>query len=272
MNVLIGADPELFLMADDKFVSGHGVIPGNKEAPYPVEHGAVQVDGMALEFNIDPARNAEQFSNNINTVLEQLRAMVPDQYDLSMAATADFDRRHMAEQPVEARLLGCDPDFNAYTGDQNPEPQAHPTMRAAGGHIHFGWTQDQDPFSGPHFQACRDLAIQMDYFLGLHSVMNDQDKRRREMYGQPGAFRPKPYGMEYRVLSNYWLLDPALTHGIYSNAVRGFNLLVNKGFNAQKFLADRHPDDETCTAEYVMRLGKKQTAAYILEMIGARRK
>lgn len=272
MELLIGADPELFLMENDKFVSGHGVIPGTKDEPFPVEGGAVQVDGMALEFNINPAVNVDQFIGNINTVLAELRAMVPDQFDLSIAATADFDRRHMAEQPPEARVLGCDPDYDAYTGRQNPEPAAHSTMRAAGGHIHLGWTNDVDPMSGAHFQSCRDLAIQMDHFLGLHAVINDADTKRQQMYGKPGAFRPKPYGMEYRTLSNYWLLNPEFTQNIYSNAKRGFSLMVNDRFHARTFLAERFPNDETMKAPHVMQCGHKGHANYILELIGARRR
>jgi hypothetical protein len=33
----------------------------------------------------------------------------------------------------------------------------------------------------------------------------DSDKKRRELYGALGAYRPKSYGVEYRVLSNAWL-------------------------------------------------------------------
>ena len=54
MKFTIGADPELFLHKNGKAVTAHGVVQGTKEHPYPVEYGAYQVDGMAVEFNIDP--------------------------------------------------------------------------------------------------------------------------------------------------------------------------------------------------------------------------
>ena len=53
MNILIGADPELFVKKDGVVVSGHDLIQGTKADPFPVQDGAVQVDGMALEFNIE---------------------------------------------------------------------------------------------------------------------------------------------------------------------------------------------------------------------------
>ena len=53
----------------------------------------------------------------------------------------------------------------------------------------------------------------MDCFHGIISVLLDSSKssaRRKELYGKAGAHRPKDYGVEYRVLSNYWLKSPEL--------------------------------------------------------------
>lgn len=36
------------------------------------------MDGMALEFNIDPAANEDDFAINVQSVFDQLRAMVPE--------------------------------------------------------------------------------------------------------------------------------------------------------------------------------------------------
>ena len=57
-RILVGADPELFLR-DKKtgqlVAADINQIKGTKVTPYKVECGAVQVDGAAGEFNIDPA-------------------------------------------------------------------------------------------------------------------------------------------------------------------------------------------------------------------------
>lgn len=205
MQFTFGADPELFLQKGGQFVTAHGMVPGTKAAPHPVNKGAVQVDGMALEFNIDPAKDYRSFKHNINTVLMELRNMVPPEYEFALCSAADFDAEYMKGLPKEALELGCDPDFNAWTGEVNPAPDAKSLMRTAAGHIHVGWTVDADVTDPHHTSICREMAREMDAHAGVYSVKYDRDVRRRLMYGQAGAFRPKPYGMEYRVLSNFWL-------------------------------------------------------------------
>ena len=62
MQLLLGADPEAFVVLKDGGipVSAHGLLPGTKDKPFPVEKGAVQVDGMAAEFNIEPAATEDE--------------------------------------------------------------------------------------------------------------------------------------------------------------------------------------------------------------------
>ena len=248
MNIKIGADPELFIQKDGKFVSAHGIIPGTKEKPYPVERGAVQVDGMALEFNIDPAIQFQEFEHNINTVLYALRAMVPSEYEFVVSPTADFDPEYMASLPKEAVELGCDPDYNAWTGQVNDRPEQHSVMRTAAGHVHIGWTKDADPHDDGHFTLCTEVSQEMDALIGIHSVLTDRDQKRRQMYGQAGAFRPKSYGVEYRVLSNYWIASPKememvwhLSHLAIHNVIEEKSIIPaikGGGFDIQKIIND----------------------------------
>lgn len=219
----IGADPEFFLKKDNKFVSAFDVIPGTKQQPFPVRQGAVQVDGLAVEFNIHPAKNSNEFVGNINTVLARLREMVPPDFDFSLAATADFEEDHMKSQPYEATILGCDPDFNAYTMDYNPPPDGNSLMRSAAGHIHLGWSSGEDVFDQVHFEKCANLTKQLDCILGVDSIIKDPDTRRRQLYGKAGAFRPKPYGVEYRVLSNFWLKSQKDMVSVFNTATIAFN-------------------------------------------------
>lgn len=227
-NLKIGADPEVFLFKGEAPVSAVGLVPGTKANPFKVANGAVQLDGMAAEFNIDPATSAEEFNNNIQSVLDTLKSMVGD-HNLNAIPTAHFGRELIMAQPDSARDLGCEPDYNAYTGKENPRPNVDAPFRTGAGHVHIGWTEGANPFSPQHFNDCRVLAAQLDSALGIPSLAFDTDTIRREMYGDWGAFRPKPYGMEYRVLSNSWLKNPELIKWVFDTTKVAFKNLLIKG-------------------------------------------
>jgi hypothetical protein len=46
------------------------------------------------------------------------------------------------------------------------------------------------------------------------------------MYGAAGAFRPKPYGVEYRVLSNAWLTTEDRMRFVFDQTVAAVNDLI----------------------------------------------
>lgn len=226
LNILIGCDPEIFVKKDGQFVSAHGLIKGDKDNPTPVEKGAVQVDGMALEFNINPAATEQEFVGNVEHVMKLLDAMVPG-YELAPVPVAHFPLEYIAAQPREARELGCNPDFNAYTGFANRKPNANRPMRTASGHIHIGWTEGQNILDESHMAACHAVAKQCDIMLGLASLFYDNDTERRSMYGQGGCIRYKPYGVEYRTLSNAWLLTPERMSWVFRNTKKAMEMLFS---------------------------------------------
>jgi len=227
MRITIGCDPELFVTRDGKFRSAWGLIPGTKDEPMPVKDGAVQVDGFALEFNTDPVDNADDFVTKINSVMGQMHDMVaPKGYEFAIIPSARFNGNHFNAQPDEARELGCTPDYSAYTMAENPKPDNKTTMRTASGHVHIGFTEGADPNDEQHMIRCATLVKQLDAFLGLPSLLFDKDTKRRKMYGAAGSFRPKPYGVEYRVLSNAWLLSDARKRFVFNQTVKAINELV----------------------------------------------
>ena len=212
----IGADPEIFVGKDGKFVSGHGMVPGDKANPFKVDKGAVQVDGMALEFNIDPAKSFEEFDNNLTSVKNTLESMIGDKEFLDVASVK-FDDEFKRNVPMENLELGCEADYNAWTGCENEPPDVNSNMRTAGGHVHIGGIFCSNPYRPVHFKTCARLARLLDFHLGTFSVLWDHDDQRRSMYGKAGCFRPKPYGMEYRTLSNKWLFRSDLRKFVFDS-------------------------------------------------------
>ena len=219
IEITVGADPEIFIGHGPEPVSAYGVVPGTKQEPFRVERGAVQVDGMATEFNIDPANTSEEFQLNLTTVMNQLKSMIGD-CEFIDTASIDFSDEIIKTQPLEALLLGCEPDYNAYTLEENPTPVPPGNMRTAGGHIHIGGLPSDDPQSPQHLQTMSRLIKAMDECIGTYSIFWDRDDRRRSMYGMAGAMRPKSYGVEYRSLSNKWIFNENLVKFVYDGVAR----------------------------------------------------
>lgn len=247
-----GCDPELFVLdPTGKAVSAEGLLPGTKEKPHPVPGGAIQVDGMAAEFNIEPAATFYEFDSNIKLVMKGLKSHLPKDYTLSAVPSMVFDEDVWDKAPEKAKELGCTPDFNAWTGNVNPPPNdpENPRLRTASGHLHVGWTEDAELSDLQHILNCRDLVKQFDWFLGGWSLKTDPDPIRRRLYGKAGACRFKPYGVEYRVLSNFWLTTPGrrlhvwnrmqtaihrMRYGFLPDKGAAFNELLIQSINASE--------------------------------------
>lgn len=204
----LGCDPEGFIFNKKTGtpVPASMFIPGSKWKPHPVENGAVQVDGMAAEFNIDPANTYEQWEGNISSVIKQLEGFLDKEHEIRWVTSTTFPKDVFDAAPNEHKELGCSPDFDAWTGAVNPPPHLEDIhTRVAGGHIHIGWTKDEDLSDVQHLLNCQDLGKQCDWYLGGWGAVVDTDTVRPSLYGRMGAMRYKPYGMEYRVLSNFWV-------------------------------------------------------------------
>lgn len=218
MSILIGTDPELFVRLNGRFISSHDLMPGTKDNPYPVQYGAVQVDGVSAEFNIDPASNLDEYIRNINAVRSQMLAMIQSVHpeaELVAVPTAYFDKEYFDALPEHPKLLGCTPDFNAYTGEANEPPGTTEPFRTGSGHQHIGWTYGEDIDDDDHFRLCCNLVKELDRVVYPLTRTYDFDMKRMELYGAPGAFRPKHYGLEYRSISNAFLRDEATMELIY---------------------------------------------------------
>jgi hypothetical protein len=234
-SVSIGADPEFFLKIGEQFISGHGFSTiGTKAEPRKTAHGAVQRDGVALEVNVDPAFTEEKFVQNLRGVLYDLNQIVrgwSKEAYLVAEPVAPFKKAFLDRIPAEFRALGCTPDYNAYSLEQNPLPDAEVQFRTGSGHLHIGWTEGAEGYS--HFEKCARLVRQLDYTVGLRTLLFDAEPRRRILYGKAGAFRQKSYGVEYRTPSNAWCADEKLARSMFRGCVLAIDLL-NKGTDLDK--------------------------------------
>jgi len=218
---LAGADPELMLInPDGELVSAIDIgVPGTKKKPKKVARGAIQRDNVMAEFNVTPSGTSEEFEDNIRSVLKSLDRVVRP-HRLVIQASAHFPKSALKND--EARIFGCDPDFNAWTLMMNSidGTAAEDSFRSAGGHFHIGKKEDTaEMLDDPYGKI--EVIKMLDIFMGIPSVIIDTDPTapaRRKLYGGAGAHRPKSYGVEYRALGNFWVSSPKLVHLMYELA------------------------------------------------------
>lgn len=200
---MLGADIEAFVYNESNkaYVPCVGLLPGTKDAPAPLaelpEGYAVQEDNVMAEFNIPPASDAYSFMSSVRTCASSVWKMLPPDHLLVFEPSVKF--RPIDLQSEQAKRIGCEPDFDAYTGGTlrtNPPPLT--LFRGAGGHVHLGGN-----FNCPDFVAALFAELYIGLFAGQSGNTPTSDTRAR-WYGQPGVYRPKPYGIEYRTPSCMW--------------------------------------------------------------------
>lgn len=242
----IGADPEFFLESKKtgKLVPSQSRVEGTKDEPkllkskilgvvpsasYGVDAKYtkyyVQRDNVAAEYCIPPAVSSMGFASRIEDGINLAFGSIPfakrKNLAISKKSSGIFEERHLNNE--EALNFGCDPDYNAWTATQNviDKSGVNPGFRTAGGHIHVGYralTPGQNPLA---------LVRAMDLYLGVVSVLYDTDNERRKLYGKAGAYRPTKYGIEYRVLSNFWIFNPEYTRWVFSATNEAFNYALS---------------------------------------------
>jgi hypothetical protein len=220
----VGSDPEVFVYAEhlQEIVSSIGLVGGTKEEPKPMskEGFFVQEDNVLLEFNIPPAKERAGFVALIQEGLELLKAELPEGFIPLIKSSYNFPVGSLIDP--RAFIMGCDPDYNAWSGERNQVPNLAltPNLRSGGGHVHLGYLN-----SNPNIN--RKIIKYFDKYLGIPSVILDTDKERRQLYGKAGAYRDKSYGVEYRTLSSFWLRTPELTGWVWDQVETAINHLNN---------------------------------------------
>lgn len=237
-NFLFGADPEGFVVDSNGKAVAPTMIPGTKEKPHKVPGGAIQRDGMAAEFNVDAANTFKEWNSNFEKVMKALDGFLPEGYSMSWVPSVEFDEDVFAKAPDEYKELGCSPDWNAWERGLNPPPycEDRPYLRTASGHIHIGWGENYSLDDALHQQNCFDFVKQLDWYLGGWSLKHDSDPTRRNLYGKAGACRLKSYGVEYRVLSNFWIKTVERRKAVWNRLQMAIKAME------ERFMPDRAPE------------------------------
>lgn len=224
----IGCDPELMLVdRDGNLKSAIPFIKGTKEQPIQFEDGSGMVshDNVMLEYGTKPAATEDEFVEVNRKVLHNIVAMLPKGIIMVVRASADFPAAELQDE--EARKFGCDPDFDPYEFEMNSISPGAETLpfRTCGGHIHIGNKKVADDID-----IICDVAKGFDAFLTIPMSLVSKDPtapKRRQLYGKAGAHRPKPYGVEYRAIDNYWVGSPQLCRLVYKLSRDGLSAILD---------------------------------------------
>jgi len=228
-KILIGADPEVFISKKNKIISIEGMLGGTKEKPMRLnnwEKGCyVQEDNVLAEYNIPATDDVEMFIKYnqlmLNRIPTVIKANTGEDVMVKVIASHKFKLGELTSE--QAMLFGCDPDLNIWTMDYNDAPEADNRFRTAGGHVHMGW---EDPEMIEQINIIKFAEL----FLGVPSVLLDKNTQRKKLYGKSGAMRFKDYGVEYRVLSNFWLQSQHTMKWVFTNAVKAIKIGLKNDF------------------------------------------
>lgn len=236
-----GADPELFLEIAGQIIGSEKVVPPTPKATTKDQWGyaprpqRIVRDGVQVELH--PAQSTCRASHceGLKNALIELQALAESKKaKINWDQVVEVSEAEMATLSPEAKKLGCQPSLNFYNANAEIPQGGEYRKRSAGGHIHIGIPKDYIPSSTdgngsriPHpvFAVRERLVPLLDIIVGSTCVLLDRNPaqiERRRVYGKAGEYRLPDYGIEYRVLSNFWLRSMPLTslvHGLARVAV-----------------------------------------------------
>jgi hypothetical protein len=195
----IGHDSEFGLLQSGELVSALDVFD---EDVFEDENGRYFADNINCEIAINPVTTLGEFHSKTEGLLAHVRSRG---FEPVLQPTINYPDTCLTH-PM-ARTAGCNPDMSAYLECVNEAPvfEEMDGVRSCGGHIHAS-LDGANPFWWARW---------MDAFVGLPLMMHEPPNTRRELYGNAGCMRVKPYGAEYRTLSNVWLDRPDLREFVW---------------------------------------------------------
>lgn len=247
-KITLGADTEFFLTdKNGNIIPSVGLIGGTKKDPIPIsqiletstyDRFMIQEDNVLAEINVPVANDAKEFETILQlksfVIRDVCRKFSTGNY-MSIKSLHSYHffkpEQLLSEQ---AQTFGCDPDFNAWTGKMNESPKVKSNMRTAGFHIHIGYENST-------MEKNMEIIKFMDMIFGINTIRKNTQQMRMFMYGKMGAFRHKPYGVEYRFLDSGYLkrfIDNYNTHQPFFTAIQNIVTLVSEGKTVEKVFTE----------------------------------
>lgn len=227
----VGADPEIFLKSN----KNHHLIPAfmalpDKAAIKSEESG--YWDGFQAEFNTKPgsclAYHIDSLQRGLKNTLNSAKvALKREDVAFSTKTVVNLSKASVAAAKKEHMQFGCTPSLNAYNEELAIPPGEVVPFRMSGGHVHLGILKKAGEGNQDYKERLARYVKVLDAVLGVAGVAlfaKYDDPRRRFLYGRAGEYRTPPHGLEYRVLSNAWLIHPVAAHLVFEIARKAVNM------------------------------------------------
>jgi hypothetical protein len=226
-DVTLGCDPEFFFTSKGEITGSEKILPKNgltydptkRKYAFDGAHTSVSnttskvvIDGVQAELNPRPNTCRANLGNEISCCFRDLyEQMGKDKngLDIEFKPLVKVTQKEMDSLSEKSKIFGCAPSTNIHEGGESKikvDPKKY-LKRSAGGHIHLGAATGEKKMATT-LKNTKVMVPMLDIVVGNTCVLLDRNSdniERRKNYGKVGEFREKPYGMEYRTLSNFWL-------------------------------------------------------------------
>lgn len=219
-NFTIGSDPEIFVEDENGAIIPAFTFLGSKaekkDTTARKNHGGLPMywDGFQAEFETHVGTclgwQVDSVQAGLEGVINAARKVNP-KAKLSAKTVADIPLELLQNSKEEHVQFGCMPSFNVYGIKTEMQHGRDVAYRSTGGHIHFGIGKK----SKKQISA---IVKTLDAILGVACVAlfaKHDSGKRRQMYGLAGEYRLPKHGLEYRTLSNAWILHPFIMHLVF---------------------------------------------------------
>ncbi|XAI97309.1 hypothetical protein [Leptolyngbya phage Lbo-JY46] len=236
-NYSIGTDIEMFFQdkKSGEIVSAEGFVPGTKHEPFVFDpnnkYFSTSLDNVLAEFTVPPAQTKHDWLSSILKSMDYVQSLAEKANCVAVALPAAYlDKKYLRTK--NAREFGCDADFNVWLKSQNPKPVPTKGLRSGGLHVHVGYEDS-------NLDVNEAVIKTLDLFLGVPSILMEPDNDRKKLYGKAGTFRFKPYGVEYRTLSNHFISSRRLIEWVYEGTENAIDFVNNNDLDFLDTYADK---------------------------------
>lgn len=236
-NYSIGTDIEMFFQSrtNGEIVSAEGFVPGTKHDPYVFDpdnkYFSTSLDNVLAEFTVPPAKTKHDWLASILKSMDYVQSLAEKANCRAVPIPAAYlDKKYLRTK--NAREFGCDSDYNVWTRELNPKPVPKKGLRSGGLHVHVGY-DDSDVLTNEA------IVKSLDLFLGVPSILIEPENDRKKLYGKAGTFRFKPYGVEYRTLSNHFISSQELIEWVYEGTEKAVDFVNNNELDFLDNYADQ---------------------------------